>query len=220
MKNKNKKQKQNFYFGLGLKIMDIKRYRFLYNLSFSNLLMSSSFDIVVVTAPTQAQCQIYFTLCSHIKSSVAQFNRTSFFCVPDPLNARVGSGGGTLNTIDYLTREQSQSLASAKTLVVHSGGDSRRSPLHSVCGKAWATLNCSVDESLAASPILLLLVEFDLFFARLAPGSLVVASSDVLLDIHKVSSSSVYFLQLWLHMYITLHNHLFTYTLLSRLDMK
>jgi len=153
-----------------------------------------TFDIVVVTAPTKVQCEIYFTLCNHIKSSISQFHHTSFFCVHDPLNARVGSGGGTLNAIDYLNHtlqntEHPSSLNLHKTLIVHSGGDSRRSPLHSVCGKAWATLNYSVDEdkSFAASPILLLLVEFDLFFSKLTQGSIVVASSDVLLDIHKVA---------------------------------
>lgn len=149
--------------------------------------MSSTFDIVVVTAPTKAQCEIYFTLCNHIKSSNIQFHHTSFFCVNDPLNCRVGSGGGTINAIDYLNRKLPLgTLNLQRILIIHSGGDSRRSPLHSICGKAWATLNCSVDKSFAASPLRLLLVEFDLFFSKLSRGAVVVASSDVLLDIHKV----------------------------------
>lgn len=91
--------------------------------------------------------------------------------VSDPKGARIGSGGGTINALDAAARalvaarlrQQGANLdapgdnkgyqapleevlavaAASRILVVHSGGDSQRSPLQSVCGKAWCTLSSS-----------------------------------------------------------------------------
>ena len=34
-------------------------------------------------------------------------------------------------------------MLASHVAIIHSGGDSRRSPLHSVSGKAWSSLNCA-----------------------------------------------------------------------------
>ena len=155
-----------------------------------------SFDYVIVTAPSISQLQIYSTLCNNVKITLPRFQCTKFYCINDPLNVRVGSGGGTLNAIDFLANTIGEAQTnSARTLIIHSGGDSRRSPSHSVCGKAWSTLNASVGEKgdqptqesvidgVLATPLVLLLIEFDSFCRKLPAGSIVVSSSDVLLDI-------------------------------------
>lgn len=97
--------------------------------------------------------------------------------------------------------------------IIHSGGDSRRSPLQSISGKAWSSLNCawssnkqegqregerednegdSGEVSLYSSPLTVLLSELSDLIARLPPpspsvgpccGSVVVASSDVLVSL-------------------------------------
>lgn len=115
--------------------------------------------------------------------------------------------------------------------IIHSGGDSRRSPLQSVCGKAWSSLNCGMvsgDEGLDeeggggageiclhASPLTVLLRELGDILARLptidvdnnsgcssttnargCTGSILVASSDVLvsLELPKVDFANFLFL--------------------------
>jgi fucokinase len=110
--------------------------------------------------------------------------------VSDPAGARVGSGGGTLNALAQLSQlnEGSWCLADHCTLMIHSGGDSQRSPTQSVCGKAWSSLN-SVSSSAASSrtaqrantPLDLLLQHFYTLFAQLRQGSLVIACCDVML---------------------------------------
>lgn len=101
----------------------------------------------------------------------------------DPKNKRVGSGGGTLNALDVAIHQfGSTEVQSSKTLVIHSGGDSRRAPFHSITGKAWASLNAFIDGKSIASPIALLIYEISSFASRIPHGSLTVASCDVLLD--------------------------------------
>jgi fucokinase len=109
--------------------------------------------------------------------------------VSDPAGARVGSGGGTLNALAQLSQlnEGSWCLADHCTLMIHSGGDSQRSPTQSICGKAWSSLN-SVSSSAASrtaqranTPLDLLLQHFYTLFAQLEQGSLVIACCDVML---------------------------------------
>jgi hypothetical protein len=77
--------------------------------------------------------------------------------------------------------------------IIHSGGDSRRSPLHSVSGKAWSSLNSGEGEGdcVLASPLTVLLTELTDLARRLPPpnchrwpaGSVIVASADVLVSL-------------------------------------
>lgn len=52
-----------------------------------------------------------------------------------------GSGGATMHILNELNKQWgSQKLASKKILLVHTGGQSRRLPQHSVLGKLFARL--------------------------------------------------------------------------------
>ncbi|CAM9239240.1 unnamed protein product, partial [Laminaria digitata] len=105
--------------------------------------------------------------------------------VSDPEGVRIGSGGGTLNAIleiDHALRQSKPpksedpqagvGLAAARVLLVHSGGDSQRSPTQCVCGKAWSALNsCSDRVNMCNTPMDLLLDHLSrLFRSGLAPG--------------------------------------------------
>ena len=78
---------------------------------------------------------------------------------------------------------QAGGLAAARVLLVHSGGDSQRSPTQCVCGKAWSALNsCSDRGNMCNTPMDLLLDHLSrLFQSGLAPGTLVVTACDVML---------------------------------------
>ena len=158
----------------------------------------SSFSHVLVTCPNEACAGVYLTQlreASRLSGALSFLKSVPVHCVPDPQGARIGSGGGTLNAIDHLLqiigREQ---LAGARVLIVHSGGDSQRSPMHTVCGKAFATINCHVGENKGesapyATSIALLIRELNATFSNLPEGSITVASSDVMLSFRTEASS-------------------------------
>ena len=180
--------------------------------------MSRGFTHLIVTAPTERIALVYSQLLEDLKAGDASCARhlqgTSLHCVADPTGVRIGSGGGTLNALDHLEgRIGRTGMLAARVLVIHSGGDSRRAPLHSVCGKAWASVNCGLGEGLSeglsdnadasdgygaglavSSPMALLVAELSSFCFEVCRvggegegeevgGYVVVASSDVLLDI-------------------------------------
>lgn len=168
-----------------------------------------AFDAVVVTAPNERAARAYAQeLAARIPQRYCRRQDAGELLVlaaSDPAGARVGSGGGTLNALAELraalmkggssSGSSKKGLADVAVLMVHSGGDSQRSPTNSVCGKAWSALNSSSAgpannadadadaeaESLINTPLDLLLEQLLPLFHDVPKGSLVVASSDVLL---------------------------------------
>jgi fucokinase len=153
------------------------------------------FDFIVITAPSEYQRRAYSSICASLQSSDPVFySSTRFVCVSDPGGERIGSGGGTINALDVLLQSEGDDiLPTSRVLIIHSGGDSRRCPLHSVCGKAWATINAPLQQHMRggsnmwASPMTLLIREISSFCAGLALGSVAVASGDVMLHLQEVS---------------------------------
>ena len=157
----------------------------------TNRSSASPFSHILITAPREEISDVYLTLCLSIKRSVPSLRDVVFLCVADPAGYRIGSGGGTLNALHYLQQKCGiHEIARARVAIIHSGGDSRRAPLHSVCGKAWASINSTQSDCLLSAPLALMIVELNAFCCGLQPGSVVVASSDVLLDIARVSNLS------------------------------
>ena len=147
------------------------------------------FTHVVVTAPSQKIADVYTSQLKVIKLDLTEFKNSQIVCVADPSGARVGSGGGTLNALNFLDDLIGRSqLCKAKVVIIHSGGDSRRAPLHTVCGKAWASINSNYQDCYFITPLSFLLEELrsfclNILISDVEFGSIVVASSDVLLDI-------------------------------------
>jgi fucokinase len=111
-----------------------------------------------------------------------------FIQVPDPAGMRIGSGGATMNALVALAERysglkglssvSSNALDDLRVLIIHSGGDSKRSPCQSVVGKAWSFLpSLTVDGDMNA-PIDLLLSSLSSVFRNSPPG-VVVSCSDV-----------------------------------------
>jgi fucokinase len=117
------------------------------------------------------------------------------FVVADPQGRRVGSGGSTIQCLLEVLRRESEvgrritdfaavekTLRSLRILIVHAGGDSRRLPAYSSCGKIFVPLPGETQS--AFTPTL-----FDRLlpaFLGLPPGSpdagqIVVASGDALI---------------------------------------
>lgn len=158
--------------------------------------MSCLFSHIVLTAPSEKIASVYGLQLEYLKASVPFLSFTKIFCVSDPEGFRIGSGGGTLNALDILVKKIGlNEFYSSKVLMIHSGGDSRRAPLYSLCGKAWTTLNATIAGSKEiANPLLLLIIEINKFCQNLKEGSLVIASSDVLLHLYTVRTNTVFLL--------------------------
>ena len=50
----------------------------------------------------------------------------------------MGSGGAAFNVLKYLAGIEGEGFADRRILVIHSGGDSKRIPQYSVCGKLFS----------------------------------------------------------------------------------
>lgn len=145
----------------------------------------AEFSRIVITAPSEKIAEVYRLQLAALKSTLSFLRNSNIYCVSDPRGFRVGSGGGTLNALDFLiySEEVDPCLENEKILIIHSGGDSRRAPLYSLCGKAWTTVNSTIEDSIIGNPLALLIKELSIFCTTIQSCSLVVASSDVLLDI-------------------------------------
>jgi len=156
------------------------------------------FHVVVITAPTESAARAYESeILLASETFPYDFSETLLLSIADPYGQRVGSGGGTLNALAASKAALEARLKAPliledyRVLVVHSGGDSQRSPTQSLCGKAWSSLNSVIPSSendtdfeVCATPLYLLLETlFEIFIPvpNGGDGYFVVTSSDVLL---------------------------------------
>lgn len=104
---------------------------------------------------------------------------TEFVVLPDPAGRRVGSGGATLRALGLRT-EQHPYPAGRRTLIIHSGGDSKRLPHCSAQGKLFARIPRTLPDGRASTIFDEFLISLSGLAPILPPGALV-ASGDVLL---------------------------------------
>ena len=138
-------------------------------------------DYVILTASNEAQAEYYRY---QIKDRIANKklpSRTHYAVIPDPNGKRVGSGGATLNVMKYIVAHNgTNDFSNIKILCIHSGGDSKRVPQYSACGKLFSP----VPRALADGRRSTLFDEFIIGMtgvpARMSSGMLV-CSGDVLL---------------------------------------
>ena len=97
-------------------------------------------DYVILTASNEDQAsayrsQIQFRLDNHLLPESAHYA-----VLPDPEGKRVGSGGATLNVLRYIREREGKAdcFKGKRILVIHSGGDSKRVPQYSACGKLFS----------------------------------------------------------------------------------
>ena len=84
-----------------------------------------TWDYIVITASNDFQSQGYLHQIDSRKSFLP--SRSKFLVVPDEGGKRVGSGGATLTVLKKIY-ELEQKFHHLRILVIHSGGDSKRTP--------------------------------------------------------------------------------------------
>ena len=97
-------------------------------------------DYVILTASNEDQAKAFEAQIDFRLKQGLLPTQTTYAVLPDPEGKRVGSGGATFNVMKYI-REQSEEedcFKDKRILVIHSGGDSKRVPQYSACGKLFS----------------------------------------------------------------------------------
>ncbi len=138
-------------------------------------------DYVILTASNEDQAKAYRQEVDYRLQNGLLPGRTKYAVIPDPGGKRVGSGGATFHVLKYLVElEGSKEVLQKRILVIHSGGDSKRAPQYSVCGKLFSPVPRELPNGRAST----LFDEFMIATAGIPArmqGGMLVMSGDVLL---------------------------------------
>ncbi len=99
--------------------------------------------------------------------------------IPDLGGQRVGSGGATFSAIRYV-KKHAGTLEGKRILVIHSGGDSKRVPQYSACGKLFSPVPRLLPGGRRSTLFDEFLIGMSTVASRIGEGMLV-CSGDVLL---------------------------------------
>ena len=154
--------------------------------------MTKIWDYLIVTAANDQQAEAYEFQIRQREAARELQQVRHCLVVPDIEGRRIGSGGSTLHSIlRVLQREQSgvgsgsfedaeAILRGLRILIIHGGGDSRRLPAYSHCGKMFVPLPAQGQLS-SASALFDRLVPIFLALGEPNPAQIVVASGDALI---------------------------------------
>lgn len=141
-------------------------------------------DYVILTASNEAQAlgyrlEIEYRLKKGMLPSCCKYE-----VLPDPDGKRVGSGGATFHVLRYLVQQNggntADCFAGKKVLVIHSGGDSKRVPQYSVCGKLFSPVPRQLPNGEPSTLFDEFMIAMSAAAGRIKDGMLVL-SGDVLL---------------------------------------
>ncbi len=141
-------------------------------------------DYIVLTASNEEQARAFQEQITCRQKNGFLPKRTCCKVLPDPNGVRVGSGGATLNAIRWLAEQEAYTegklFAGKRILVIHSGGDSRRVPQYSACGKLFSPVPRMLPNGQPSTLFDEFMVGLSGVPARIQEGMLVM-SGDVLL---------------------------------------
>ena len=136
-------------------------------------------DYVILTASNNAQAKAYeMQIAYRLKNGLLP-DRTHYAVIPDLNGQRIGSGGATLSCLKYVA-EQNGGFSDRKILVIHSGGDSKRVPQYSACGKLFSPVPRLLPDRRRSTLFDEFMIGMSTVASRISEGMLV-CSGDVLL---------------------------------------
>lgn len=137
-------------------------------------------DWVILTASNEEQSKIYQKEIDFRLKLKKIPNNIRYLIVSDPDGKRIGSGGATLNVLKKLKEKDSRNFSELKILIIHSGGDSKRVPQYSCCGKLFSPVQRELPDGRGSTLFDELFIIFSNIPNRMSPGVLIL-SGDVLL---------------------------------------
>jgi fucokinase len=139
----------------------------------------SFWDVVIITASSERQAELYRNEIGRRRTASMLPEETEFLVVPDPDGRRVGSGSATINALGVLGKDQ-EWWKLHRVLLVHSGGDSRRLPQYTPVGKLFGVLPSQTSPR-ATTTVFDETMKLSASWADRIPNGLLVASGDVVL---------------------------------------
>lgn len=142
----------------------------------------TQWDYVILTASNEEQADAYR---EQLKLRLEQGflpRQTHYAVLPDPEGKRVGSGGATFHVMKYIweRHEEEDCFGGKRMLVIHSGGDSKRVPQYSACGKLFSPVPRELPDGRRSTLFDEFMIAMAGMPARFKEGMLVL-SGDVLL---------------------------------------
>lgn len=143
-----------------------------------------TWDYVILTASNEAQAKAYEMQIEHRLKKNQLPTKTHYAVIPDLDGKRVGSGGATFSCIKYVAEDVDISsenpFLGKKILVIHSGGDSKRVPQYSACGKLFSPVPRLLPDGRRSTLFDEFMIGTSTVAGRISDGMLV-CSGDVLL---------------------------------------
>jgi len=156
--------------------------------------LTDSWDYLIVTAANDRQAAAYAAQIQLRRERRQPAQVREVVVIPDQDGRRVGSGGSTLQCLAEVLRRESQPgadlshrdraqaiLDRLRVLIVHAGGDSRRLPAYSPCGKIFIPLPGDSRSALGSTLFDRLVPAFLALPPTPGAGQVVVASGDALI---------------------------------------
>lgn len=137
-----------------------------------------TWDYVLLTASNEAQAKAYTMQIKHRLANGQLPGRTHYAVIPDRNGQRIGSGGATLSCVRYLYDHAGSFRR--RVLVIHSGGDSKRVPQYSACGKLFSPVPRLLPDGRRSTLFDEFMIGMSTVASRIREGMLV-CSGDVLL---------------------------------------
>ena len=137
-------------------------------------------DYIILTASNEAQAEAYRLQIEHRLKLGKLPKETHYAVLPDLGGKRIGSGGATLSVMKYI-REREESFHNKKILVIHSGGDSKRVPQYSACGKIFSPVPRLLPDGRRSTLFDEIIIGMTTVPSRIAEGGMFVCSGDTLL---------------------------------------
>jgi fucokinase len=154
--------------------------------------MTGTWDYLIVTAANDQQAKAYDHQIQERQKAGQIPQVRNCLVIPDIDGKRIGSGGSTLHSLACVLHrerpdvgpasfEEAEAILSClRILIVHAGGDSRRLPAYSHCGKMFVPIPAKGQPSVA-SMLFDRLVSAFLKLPEGSRGQVVVASGDALI---------------------------------------
>ena len=154
---------------------------------YENSLRKPSFikwDYLILTASNEEQARTYREQIDYRLRQGLLPAGTHYAVLPDPEGKRVGSGGATFNVLRYIAEQEGPEgenpFRNRRILVIHSGGDSKRVPQYSACGKLFSPVPRQLSNGYASTLFDEFVIGMSGVPSRIPEGMLVL-SGDVLL---------------------------------------
>ncbi len=136
-------------------------------------------DYIILTASNEEQAEAYREQINFRLENGFLPKETHYAVLPDPDGKRVGSGGATFNVMRYI-KNHAGGFNKKRVLVIHSGGDSKRVPQYSACGKLFSPVPRQLPDGRRSTLFDEFIIAMSGVAARLKDGMMVL-SGDVLM---------------------------------------